>query len=602
MYASIKPSAYTDLYDVYQYTYYKPMSKEEFIYFNLTKDYETGNTAAYSGISGETFWPQFTVRLDDTAKTYFLDVIHKMNPDYQSEEKMNDVVLNMDAEEVKPYLEELEKKLDIASFYYTGMYASETYNEEYDMVDSPSPYWIYLKSGKQIFSEEEYARHRKDFELSYKQGISKGYARVALDYTGILIGILSVVYSFQSYADDKRADSNGFIYTEKISAARHVTGKYFATCIPLMLLSFCYMLFAAGCFWHWNDVFAYGYQVDVFTFLGQVPLVLFPTVCIIVAVSQLLGILVQSEIITAVFQFVFFYLSMSGVPDHRLSLNMVIRYNNFDDYSFYQTYLKYVPANRFLMAVSSAVLVCFVTVLFAYRKGQGELISWDRVKKFAIVFQRDNRKPEVARCLPFYISRHSVHRSAFLYIPYLCLMYPIVITKNMDALTIATVGENIIIFASLFLFIRLGNMEKADGMEDQVFTAATSYPLVYMARVCMAACVLFVLVEVPLGVLCICNAVPVGRWCAGVYLSSMFLGVLSLLVAEVSENSFVGYFVYIIYYFLDAVLRYGMVIPLSGYTKRMRQTETIPCHSNSVAFGGFGGVCIFKNERNKAGV
>lgn len=106
------------------------MSKEEFIYFNLTKDYKEGNTVAYFNTEDKKFWPEYTLRLDAVMKKYFLHVIKKMNPDYRPEEKMNDVVLQMDAEEVKPYLEELEKKLKVSYFYYTGMYAPEAYNKK----------------------------------------------------------------------------------------------------------------------------------------------------------------------------------------------------------------------------------------------------------------------------------------------------------------------------------------------------------------------------------------------------------------------------------------------------------------------------------------
>ena len=42
------------------------------------------------------------------------------------------------------------------------------------------------------------------------------------------------------------------IYTEKINSVQHVLSKYFATVFPLMLLSFCYMFFAAGCFYYWE--------------------------------------------------------------------------------------------------------------------------------------------------------------------------------------------------------------------------------------------------------------------------------------------------------------------------------------------------------------
>ena len=165
-----------------------------------------------------------------------------MNPDYDTDEKMSDVTLDVSIDEIKPYLEKLEQQLKVPSFYFTGMFAPETYNEKYDLVDSPSPYWIYLECGEDIFLEEEFLQKRKDFERSFEQGITNGYAYVALDYIGILMVILSLLYSFQAYSEDKRANTNGFIYTERIRSVHHVLSKYFATVIPLMVMSLFYAI------------------------------------------------------------------------------------------------------------------------------------------------------------------------------------------------------------------------------------------------------------------------------------------------------------------------------------------------------------------------
>lgn len=598
MYSAIKPSANTVSYDIYKYSYYKPLSKVEFIYFNLKRDYEEGTTIAYSNTDDKRFYQEYTVKLNDTSKKDFLDIIKKMNPNYKATEKMNDVKLNISIDEIKTDLEKLEKQLKCPSFYYTGMYAPEFYNEEYDMIESPSPYWIYLECGKSIFSDKEYFQKRKDFNMLFKKGISNGYAYVALDYLGILIGILSIIYSFQTYSEDKRANINGFIYTERISSIQHVLSKYFATVIPLMIISFCYMTFVAVCFFHWNDEFEYGYSVEVFTFLKQVPLIIFPTIFVIVAISQFIGIIIQNEIINAILQFIFFYLSMSGVPKHEFSFNTTIRYSDFDDYSFYSTYLKYLPSNRFLMVVLSVILLCFVIILFEYRKEHEKLFNLDYIRKIMtkpvekISIYSANRQSAKIKSLPEYLVGQSVNVSALMYIPYLCAIMPIVISKNMNASSIATIGENIIIFASIFLFIRLGNMEKINGMEEQVFTTNIKYPLIYLMRVFVASGMLFIMVEIPLVVLCIWSRVDVGRWCIGVYLSSLFIGMLSLLVTEVFEKSFAGYFVYIMYYFLDTILKNGMFITLSGYTKRIGHTKVCLFVSNVLILAALM-ICVF---------
>jgi hypothetical protein len=100
LYSAIRPSATTASYDVYKYFYYKPLSKVEFTYFNLTKDYQEGTTIAYS-MTDEQSWSEYTLRLNDTTKQLFLAVIRKMNPDYKPTEKMNDVTLHVSMGEIK---------------------------------------------------------------------------------------------------------------------------------------------------------------------------------------------------------------------------------------------------------------------------------------------------------------------------------------------------------------------------------------------------------------------------------------------------------------------------------------------------------------------
>lgn len=575
LYMAIRPSATTTSYDVYKYSYYRPLSKVEFVYFNLTKDYKEGTTIAYSDISDKNYYVENTVILNDSSKKDLLYVIKKLNPNYKMTEKMNDVTIKCSMDEIKPDLKWLEEKLRIRSFYYTGMYASEWYNKREKMIDSPSPYWIYLQCGKNIFTNKEFYRKQNDFKLLSKKGISYGYAYVALDYIGILIGILSILYSFQAYSEDKRSEINGFIYTEKISSIKHILNKYLANVVVLMLVSFGYMFLTAGLFLYWNNKFAYGFHIDIFVFLKLLPVIIFPTIFIVVAINHFIGILIQNEIINIICQFVLFYLSISGVPKSMFSLNTIIRFSDFDDYSFINSYSGYLPSNRILMIVLSVVLLYITKILFEYRKDHEILFSCKsfNLKNTRLLYCYSREGIIKEKKLIWYILRQCVTKEIFIYIVFLCLMLPVVISKNMDASSIATIGENVIIFASIFLFIKISNIEKVNGMEEQVFTSNVSYMLLYLMRVAIVSVLLFFMVEIPLCGMCFFNKVYIDKWCIGVYLSSLFIGMLSLLVAEFFENTFAGYFVYIMYYFLDTVLKSGLLITLSGYTKQMEHTK-----------------------------
>ena len=122
------------------------------------------------------------------------------------------------------------------------------------------------------------------------------------------------------------------------------------------------------------------------------------------------------------------------------------------------------------------------------------------------------------------------------------------------------------------MFIRLGNIEKNYDMESYVYTSNSFYPFIYMSRVILVCVVLFVMVELPVLFLCIINHASVGKWCIGVYLSSLFLGVFSLLITEFFENYFVGYFSYIIYYFFSVILK-TMPLSVTGYTNMISKSK-----------------------------
>lgn len=577
LYSALKPTATTNVGDFYKYNYFKPLNKAEFVYFNLTTDYKKGGTLAYYEPKENSTWGIYTKKLNDIEKEYFLSIIKKINPSYSNSEKMNDIHIDMSYSEMKPYLKELEEKLGIVSFYYTGMNDTGYYNKGYK--DSNSPYWVYKKCTPR-FHGKKYKTILKDFTLTYEHGISNGYAAVALDSLGIIIGLFAIVYSFKSYAEEKRAETNGYIYTGNTSSAKFVLCRYLATVVPLMVLSVIYILFEAAYFMYLNKQFSYGYEISALPFLSQTIFIIFPEILIITALGHFLGILFQSEIITVIIQFILFYLSMSNVPTHKFSLNMIVRYSSFDDYSFYQSYFDNILPNRIIIIALSVFLTVLVVKLFDYRREHDRLANLASIKKVCISFfsafykKESHKKHTVAiRGLGYYIFKQSINKSALLYIPYICFMYFVVVTPNMSVLAIATIGENIIIFASIFLFVRLGNMEHVNGVESYVFTSKSFYPCIYMLRLIFTSVVLFIMVEIPVVFLCITSHLPIGRWCIGVYLSSLFIGTFSLLVAELFESYFAGYFAYVMYYFINVVLK--SIIPLNvlGYTYLLQKSK-----------------------------
>ncbi len=572
LYSSLKPTASTN-YDYYKYNYFKPLNEAEFVYFELVSEYKRGVATAFIEPKGNGMWGTYARVLNDTEKEYFLEVIKKINPYYKSSEKMKDVKINFSYSDIKAYLKELEEKLNIYSLYCTGINSNGN-----------SPYWVYTECTRR-FHGREYNDALKEFTLTYEHGISNGYAYVFLDNCGIIIGFIAIIYSFMSYTEEKRKNVNGYIYTANVSSSRYVLYKYLADTMPLMLASIIYSLFGAACFIYWNYKFNYGYDISIIPFLIKTPFIIFPTILIITSIGHFLGILLCSETLDIIAQFILFYLSMGYGLSDKFRITLLIRYNNFDDYTLYQNCSGNVIMNRVIIVLLSVILTGFTVVLFNYRREHGRLINSKNIKKFAVNIlplsfkktilkkKKQETKEFVTRGVGYYMFKQSASKMALLYIPYLCIILPIVISQKMNTLAIATTGENIFIFASMFLFIKLGNMEKANGTESYVFTSGCLYPLVYIIRVALAGITLFIMVEIPVLFLCLVNHVPAGRWCIGVYLSSLFIGMFSLLITEVSENYLAGYFSYIIYYLFDIVSGGNMPLSIAGYTYQVQKTK-----------------------------
>lgn len=572
LYSVLKPESLTS-YNYYKYNYFKPLTKAEFVYFELVSDYKRGITVAFFEPKGNGMWGTYERTLNSTEREYFIEVIKKINPSYKDSEKMKDASINLSYSQMRPYLKELEEKLKIYSLYYTGIKSNTWHN---------CPYRIY-KNTTWRFRGRKYKDALNDFLQTYENGISNGYARLFLDNAGTIICLIAIIYSASYYTEEKKAKINGYIYTSNITSIKFVLYKYLANIVPLMLLSIIYAIFGAACFIYWNYKFNYGYSISIIPFIVQTPLIIFPAVLITTATGHMLGIVFESGAAVVIIQFALFILdSLFG---EWANLNKITRYYDFDNYSYYREHSGSIFINRIIIAIFSIILIALVVKLFDYRREHNGLINFKRIKKsvagfwykiFKLQFCKNKeygKQKIVTRSFGYYIFKQSLSKTALLYIPYLCIMYLVTFYQPMNTADIAMAGEAFLVFASIFLFIRLGNMEQANGTESYVFTSNSFYPFIYMSRVAAAGIVLFIMVEIPVLFLCLLNHAQAGRWCIGVYLSSLFIGMLALLVTEVFGNYLLGYFLYIMYCLFDGTLAGDMPLSLSGYTYGIKRSK-----------------------------
>lgn len=533
-----------------RFDYCKPLDKTEFIYFHLTEDYENNNTLVYVTEN----WCEKRVQLSEAQRIYMYKVIKAMNPEYSKDEKMSEVDIRINYSELKGMLKELEKILGEKSFYYTV----------YDKVS----YGMYAF---QRYYEENYNEHEKNFLSAYQAGISNAYARIGSDGMGVLLGLLCIIFSFRVFYEERVNKIEAYVFTSNISTVKYVLIKFFSIAIPIAALSVLLTIFEYLCFSYWNHIYAYGYDISLLSFVKSTICIVFPTIAVVIAISLFMGVLFANQLYTMILQFILYYVSISGTIQQGSGLNVVIRYGAFDDYLSYEKYASMIAVNRIIMVVLSVILLMFTANLYE-RKRTKEIILRNSIERSGV---RKRKNSIQEHGLLYYFLKQIFGWNIAIYAIYIFVMLPIAASANMNSGDIAIVGENIVIFASMFLFIKLSNYEYSVGVDGFINTSRLDYGFLVLIRLLLASSILFVMVEMPCLFLCIINKITIGRWCFGVYLSSLFIGLFSLLAAEISEDSLLGYFFYIFYYFANVIIGKSFPINLLGYTLGISNTKFV---------------------------
>ena len=551
-FGAIRPEMGQDLYeDYHEYEYYKPLSKKEFIYFHLTKDLEKNKTTVFITDS----WVPTSVTLTEEQRTYMYNIVQKLNPNYTEYQKMSEVKLQLEYKELLPLLKNLEVLLGENSFYYTCF-------------EEP----VYGTYAFYRYQEDDFKKHEKNFLLTYKDGISDAYARIGADAMGCFLGFLSIIFSFRIFSEEKKYQMESYIFTSNVSSARYILMKYFSILLPIAIFSFILTLLEYFCFLYWNFHYEYGYSIEFLSFFKSTIFIVLPSIALIISLSLVLGILFSNQLYTIICQFILYYFSISSTLEKKHGFSFIVRYGDYDDYLSYEKYRSMILLNRFSV-IFITILFLIVTIhLFCKKRRGSDAVFF--VRNINLLKKQTWQK---SHGIAYYLFRQVIGWNVIIYFVYAGIMLLVTSTPKMTAGDIAVIGENILIFASFFLFVKIANYDYSLGVDGFINTIIYNPIAVGILRLIFASFILFLFVEIPLIGLCVLNGVSIGRWCLGVYISTLGIGLCSLLITEVSGDRLIGYFFFISYYLFNVIAGEAFPLTLLGYTCRVNNTKYFLC-------------------------
>jgi hypothetical protein len=124
--------------------------------------------------------------------------------------------------------------------------------------------------------------------------------------------------------------------------------------------------------------------------------------------------------------------------------------------------------------------------------------------------------------------------------------------RDMQFQDLAKLGELYLSLTGVFLFIPIGRLEEYRNTWELVYSKSTSFINLQLGRILMLLCVNAAILFVPLSVVYMKSPelrFGTGFW--GIVISAWFLGLLGLLIVELTGNHKIGFLVTIGYYYFE---------------------------------------------------
>ena len=236
------------------YYYGKPLSSGEYTYFKLKEDIKYGSIIVYGGEEGNGI--PVELELNDEIRDRIRNIITKINPDYKANEKMPDVNIAQNDEEIIKLVREFEKTIGYRTNYHYGdksrlyvAYKNRRFGKNRTHED-----------GRNTIEEE-----RADFESSLNTGLSEGYARYLMNYLGILAVLLSAIISATVFIKDRKSRISEFIYTSNIKSKEIVITRLVSVILPMLVVTL--GITKIGMLPFYDSAREYGYSLSDITFI-----------------------------------------------------------------------------------------------------------------------------------------------------------------------------------------------------------------------------------------------------------------------------------------------------------------------------------------------
>lgn len=209
-------------------------------------------------------------------------------------------------------------------------------------------------------------------DLTEKDGLAGGYARLFCDYMGIMLGILPVFVTATRMLRDKRSRMQELIYARRTSSGTVMSSRYLAlVCmhmLPVLLLS---LIPTVNCIRAGIE----GVNLDYFAWLKYDLGWLLPTVMAVVSMGMICTELTETALAVLV-QAAWWFLSLmagaAGMYGGSYGWNLMPRHNTELNYAGFAEGFRQLACSRIFYAVLSLSLLALTVVIYE-KKRKGHL-------------------------------------------------------------------------------------------------------------------------------------------------------------------------------------------------------------------------------------